>query len=539
MSSITNKPPINFSAQIGELAQHQLSNDPNVIETSDWYLKILKGVLERHKDQESIQPKRYLEIACYRHIMGYQLASEYNFDSTLFDISNRDLEIGRQLAVEQGLVDNVDRVAGDFHDLPFEDNYFDFAYISASLHHTLKPHIIIGEMMRVLKEGGLFYCQREPCERLFCFYLFNANRQQTHTAMEARLQDRDTLRLFSSPFHGARNADVFSRIENDRLPLQYYYDVIARHGSIVEEALYHEGLLTRLDQEILQQEDMVEGELSDFIFEKLRTEVEIMTESMDSRDHLLGHNPPTTVTIAGMARRVAAALKARPEDKSTMQWRREMVKIFGGNLRFLVRRFSADQIVATKSTPNDSNIANTAKRIIASTIGKLGAEKKYRRNLTEIGTVKYDDAVYKQSGLNLWAKLFPEIQEANEQEIFNGAFKSGEWTYEKENLFKMTSIVDQPTLEFSLLDPLVLVIRYRVVLSEEIIAANIKVVAGNDVVVQEFIPQIEDRMMRIVCQPGNNILKFQLSDIKDRSISARSRIQIYILQGISLHQADI
>ena len=35
-----------YAAQLGGLAQHELSHDPNILETSDWYMGMLRGVLQ-------------------------------------------------------------------------------------------------------------------------------------------------------------------------------------------------------------------------------------------------------------------------------------------------------------------------------------------------------------------------------------------------------------------------------------------------------------------------------------------------------------
>ena len=44
-------------------------------------------------------------------------------------------------------------IQGDAHDLPFEDNEFDFVF-SNSLDHSIYPEIFLAEMQRVLKTGG-------------------------------------------------------------------------------------------------------------------------------------------------------------------------------------------------------------------------------------------------------------------------------------------------------------------------------------------------------------------------------------------------
>ncbi len=536
-----------FAPHLGELAQHELTHDPNIKKNSDWYLSILRGVLERQFDFSKTSNPRYLEIACYRHILGYQLASEYGFESTLFDISDRDLQIGRETAIENGLQDSiamVDRVAGDFHDLPFRDGYFDFAYVSASLHHTLQPEDIISEMMRVLKPGGLFYCQREPCERMFCFYLFNANRPAQHTPMEAVLQERDTLRLFSSPFHGARNADVFARIENDRIPLNYYYDVFAKYGQILEQILYHEGLLTRLDKEILEQEALSVDELTDFVYERLLIEVNIMQSNLGDRERLLGYKTPSKVTIMGMARRVASALKARPEDQNSIAWKKAMVEIFGGNLRFVVKRF--DDSDRPENHPSKTKKTFFGKWKKKSVITNLQSEEgerdpqdqKFRRNFSLMNYVKYDDALYKEAPLQLWNKLLPDIQNAEQQDLFDSAFLESDWRYVKTALSAMVSQVAQPKLSIKNKNPVVVVIRYRIKLDEELFAAKLHVNMNNENVSNEFIPQIEDRLMRLYCDQPQCELSFKLTDLSGNQVSMGPRLVITILQCVPVQRNE-
>lgn len=46
--------------------------------------------------------------------------------------------------------------------LPFKDNIFDIVYSVATLEHVRNPLKVVQEMMRVLRPGGLFYCQAGP-----------------------------------------------------------------------------------------------------------------------------------------------------------------------------------------------------------------------------------------------------------------------------------------------------------------------------------------------------------------------------------------
>jgi ubiquinone/menaquinone biosynthesis C-methylase UbiE len=497
-----------FSAQIGELAQHQLSYDEKIEETSNWYYGFLTAVLNRNPGPKKRTPPRYLEIACYRHVLGYKLAQDFGFESTHFDISDRDLEIGLNTALELGLQDTVERVAGDFHDLPFSDNYFDLVMISASLHHTRTPECIIQEVMRVLTDGGLFYSQREPCERLFSFYQFNANRPAQHTPFEAHLQKRDIMRLISSPFPGARNAEMFGRVENDHIPLELYYEEYQRHGKVLEQVLYHDGLLTEMDKKILAQTDLPEINLSAYITRLITAEIELAMPSLSQQDQLLGYSLPTETEVLLMAEKTAAALKSRPLNPNSVEWQKAMVKIFGGSLRFVVER------------QRNEKVRNT---------------EKYRRSCTPISKVNLDDAVYKNSGLLFWDKLLPDIQESTESNLKN-IFPSDQWTiYDPDSGFKMlVSNSDAPKLIVNPGKTALAVMRYRIVVDDNQPAAKLRIEYNDKLIGEELIAQTEDRMLRFVTEDTEKYLEFSLFDLDGKTISASSRVRISIFQCVPI-----
>jgi len=56
----------------------------------------------------------------------------------------------------------ITRTPGDFHQLDFPDNYFDFVVSSAVLHDATNIVQVLREMKRVLKPGGRFVAIREP-----------------------------------------------------------------------------------------------------------------------------------------------------------------------------------------------------------------------------------------------------------------------------------------------------------------------------------------------------------------------------------------
>ena len=502
-----------YKAQIGELLQHHITHDPNLLETSDWYYGHLKAVLHRNPAVIKRKPRRYLEIACYRHILGYRLAKDYEFESTQFDICDQDLEIGRQLALEAGFPDAVDRVVGDFHDLPFSDNHFDVAFISASIHHTRTPERIIGEAMRVLTDGGLFYCQREPCERLFSFYQFTANRAALYTPYERKIHERDMMRIISSPFPGARNAELFGRVENEHIPLDRYCETFAQYGTVLEEVTYYDGLLTRPDKEILTQADgLNETELSRYIYQYLMREIHTeIAPSFSDQDRHLGYSLPSEGAILAMANRTAHALKARPSDTKSKEYHRAMARIFGGSLRFVVRRDRKEK------TPTN---------------------QKFRRSTTTSGNVKLDDAVYKWAGLTFWDRLLPDIKDADGKALHASAFPKKDWTFLNagEHHRMMTANGSVAEIKPKLDRKALLVARYRVLVDKDMPFLRLRITQGKTELENVVVAQSEDRVFRLVFEPGDKPIRFTLSALDGSEVETKARLRIPILQAIPVSE---
>jgi len=58
--------------------------------------------------------------------------------------------------------DNLKIVISPAETLPFQENTFDFVCSYSFLHHLYEPQIVLEEMVRVLKPGGLLYVDLEP-----------------------------------------------------------------------------------------------------------------------------------------------------------------------------------------------------------------------------------------------------------------------------------------------------------------------------------------------------------------------------------------
>lgn len=61
-----------------------------------------------------------------------------------------------------GFSQKIERRLGDMHALPWETDRFDFVFTDSTLHHSAFPLKVLGEVYRVLKEGGVCICLREP-----------------------------------------------------------------------------------------------------------------------------------------------------------------------------------------------------------------------------------------------------------------------------------------------------------------------------------------------------------------------------------------
>lgn len=82
------------------------------------------------------------------------LARTYGCDVVASNISDRELEWGRELTAEQGLDDKVSFAWADFHDLPFDADGFDFYWSQEAFLHAADKARVLGEARRVLKPGG-------------------------------------------------------------------------------------------------------------------------------------------------------------------------------------------------------------------------------------------------------------------------------------------------------------------------------------------------------------------------------------------------
>jgi len=85
-------------------------------------------------------------------------ASDRQVRATVFDINSSMLEVGKDRAVANGLISQIEFVEGNAEELPFESNSFDAYTIAFGIRNVPDINKALGEAFRVLKPGGRFLC---------------------------------------------------------------------------------------------------------------------------------------------------------------------------------------------------------------------------------------------------------------------------------------------------------------------------------------------------------------------------------------------
>ncbi|KKQ95685.1 MAG: methylase involved in ubiquinone/menaquinone biosynthesis-like protein [Candidatus Woesebacteria bacterium GW2011_GWB1_43_14] len=110
----------------------------------------------------TIFPKKHsliLEVGCGAARTSLYFAKR-GHETTLLDQSDEVLKIAKENYKKEKAKGKF--VVGDAEKLPFDSNQFDVVMSFGLLEHFRKPEIVITEMVRVLKPGGLFFADIVP-----------------------------------------------------------------------------------------------------------------------------------------------------------------------------------------------------------------------------------------------------------------------------------------------------------------------------------------------------------------------------------------
>ena len=114
-----------------------------------------------------IRPKpglKYLDVAGGTGDIAFRIKRKAGpeADITICDLTHDMLRVGRDRAVDQGWLPNVEGgfnwTTGNAENLPFPDNSFDVYTIAFGLRNVTHIDTALKEATRVLKPGGRFFC---------------------------------------------------------------------------------------------------------------------------------------------------------------------------------------------------------------------------------------------------------------------------------------------------------------------------------------------------------------------------------------------
>ena len=311
-----------FGAQIGELAWHRTHVDSTLADMSAQHTD---RMCQLASEFGMVRP-RILEVGAYAHCSAFVAASRLGGEGWTHDISPDSLRLGKELAREAQINCELTAVAGDFHDLPFEDNMFDLVFIASAVHHTWQPWKVIAELGRVAKPNGIVHLENEPIGRSACLYQFRGNRPGEGTGFENRIEQHGLSHTISSPFPGSRAEALFGIVENDRIPIEVYESSLGQIGDITRFDVDCGGLVNGFETWMLESRPTAAA-IADYLIER----IENSATDFSSVDLACKLSVPSADVIWPMAYRLEKQLQNLNPSNA-----RDLGSLFGAALRATV-----------------------------------------------------------------------------------------------------------------------------------------------------------------------------------------------------------
>lgn len=134
-------------------------------------------------NQLSLQPKmKVLDVAGGTGDISFLMQEKYPYldlEITICDLTPSMLHVGRDRAVNKGLVRGIEWVCGNAENLPIPDNSMDVYTIAFGLRNVTHIDQALKEAHRVLKPGGVFAClefskvESSLFSKVYDFYSFS------------------------------------------------------------------------------------------------------------------------------------------------------------------------------------------------------------------------------------------------------------------------------------------------------------------------------------------------------------------------------
>ena len=422
---------------LGEFVWHSLTVDPTIEQISAAHYDVVRDVMTKH-DVKFSSELRVLEVAAYAHITGYQLTAQLGVRVELFDLSANTLRLGRRIALQHGFpVDRTTRTSGDFHALPYVDDYFDLVYICSALHHTWRWQQVLSEMIRVLAPGGILFLENEPCRRDFCFSKFRTNRMESFSPFEKKLEELGIIRTIAEPFLGSRPETLFRMVENQSMPLGAILEAVRSACSLLDISLQPEMTMGSFEQDLVSRKNQQSSDTTQWLTKRLTDLIEQAGGSLTDNDRGLGFALPTGNEIQSLCARTARAISDMPSDQNSWEFRKALSELFGSPVRLTARK--GGRCARNRSGPMSRDYSEIDNVVIAMPpdVARL---------------------------LDSEACLVPDIQSAD-QDVLGRSFRDSDWTAvtSANNIKELVPTVREPRVYLSLSRPgsLIVLIRMR------------------------------------------------------------------------------
>ncbi len=388
-----------YGPQLGEILWHSVQCDNTIETASAQHAEQMLSLIKAYDLSPADRPIRILEIGAYAHFGVSTACAKLSgqADGWTHDISPTALRVGASEASSRNLPPST-LVAGDFHDLPFSDNFFDLVFCASCVHHTYRPERVLSELMRVARPNGVVRLHNEPVSREFCFYQFRGNRPELRTEFEKQLESLAMTWVISSPFPGSRPEALFGMIENDLIPLSLYTTALAKRGRI--DALDLIPQVSSFEKRVLALN--VSDSLVERIEEEISKDFKVVKETRTVVDDLLGFDLPNADQIWRMSYRVAERLREIACLTGAERTRAE-AKLFGATLRATVVKSDGH---ATASEPMARSLA---------------FEDGVWIDTTKVPDIKVD----------LSHPMLPAIENGSKEEV-EAVYPTNDWIYFKE-----------------------------------------------------------------------------------------------------------
>lgn len=164
----------------------------------------------------------YLPIRSHHHVLdvaggtgdiSLRLLEKGSKEVVVLDRNPSMLLLGRQKAIDQGIVVSLKWACGDAQALPFSDQTFDFYTISFGIRNVTRRELALQEAWRVLKKGGIFACLEFSHSSSPFFRPFIEGYQKNLIPLMGNLiaGDRESYQYLVESIENFPEPDVFSQ----------------------------------------------------------------------------------------------------------------------------------------------------------------------------------------------------------------------------------------------------------------------------------------------------------------------------------------